>query len=165
MESPLQEQRICPACPSGIIAPTDLHQLCFECLGKEHAIAGLERRPDCPCCRDIPRVRRQQRADFFSGQSLFTLSSDASDEEKQEYEGDAMEEETAVPAHTTTKPKEASPAGPASAFDTGSPAREDMDEDEECSYSDTSIVFGAASIKFLRAGSTTPARVRLSCAS
>lgn len=34
----------------------------------EHAIGGLERCPACPCCRDIPRVRRQQRANFFSGQ-------------------------------------------------------------------------------------------------
>ena len=139
MESPLQEQRICPACPSGMIAPTDLHLLCFECLGREHAIAGLEVRPACPCCRDIPRVCRQQRADFFSGQSLFTLSSDASEEEKQEYEGDAMEEENAVPTHTTTVPNEASPQP-------SLPAQEDVDKDEELSLSDASAVFAAASI-------------------
>ncbi|CAK6967857.1 Hypothetical predicted protein [Scomber scombrus] len=96
MESPLQDQRHCPACPSGIIAPTDLHLLCFECLGMEHAIA--------------------QRANFFSGQTLLALSPDASDEEEREYGEDAMEEEDAAPTHTTTIPEEASLTRPASTF-------------------------------------------------
>ena len=44
MESPLQEQRLCPACPNGIIAPADLHLLCFGRLGRKRATAGLEQR-------------------------------------------------------------------------------------------------------------------------
>jgi len=34
MESPLLETRACPSCP-GLIAGSDPHHLCFECLGDQ----------------------------------------------------------------------------------------------------------------------------------
>lgn len=58
-----------------------------------------------------------------------------------------MEKEDAAPTYTTTIPDEELSTGPASVFVAGLTTREDEDEDEEFSQSDTSAVFGAASIK------------------
>ncbi|KAL7384684.1 hypothetical protein ABVT39_006788 [Epinephelus coioides] len=97
MESPLEEMRHCRACPSGFLAPADPHLLCYECLGRQHAIAGPRA---CSCYRKLPRVHRQQRADFFSSADQLALTLDESDEEQREFEEDAMEEEHAAPVHT-----------------------------------------------------------------
>lgn len=110
-------------------------------------MAGLEQRPACPCCRDIPLLRRKQRADYFAaGEALLVLSPDGSEEEEErESEDDAMEEEDAAPADDTTPHETASPSRPASALAADSPP--ERDEDEELSISDDSTVLGAASIK------------------
>ncbi|TKS78409.1 hypothetical protein D9C73_012765 [Collichthys lucidus] len=90
MESPLQEQCNCPACLSQRYHCSDnLHLLSSKCLEMENAIAGLERRTACPCCRDIPRVYCQQLADFCR-QTLLALFLNASDEEKREGQSAAL---------------------------------------------------------------------------
>ncbi|CAK6977818.1 Hypothetical predicted protein [Scomber scombrus] len=104
----------------------------------------------------IPRVRRQQRAAFFSGQTLLALSPD---EEEREYGEDAMEEDDAALTHTTTIAEEALLTGPASAFVASPLARGDEDEDEELSLSDTSaslIKYSSWASRLRLHSSTTP---------
>jgi len=67
MDSPLMEQRLCPSCP-GLIAGTNLHRRCFECLGPDQAAAGLIQSPACNACnacRLIPRLSRRRRLEHF----------------------------------------------------------------------------------------------------
>jgi len=46
-------------------AAADLHCRCFECLGPDHAVAGLIQYLACNACRLIPRLSRRRRLEHF----------------------------------------------------------------------------------------------------
>ncbi|KAL3057476.1 hypothetical protein OYC64_007863 [Pagothenia borchgrevinki] len=64
MDSSLLEHRTCPTCP-GLIAGTDPHRLCFQCLGPDHAEDGVSQSPACNACLMIPQLGRRHRGDNF----------------------------------------------------------------------------------------------------
>jgi len=91
MDSPLLE-RPSPSCP-GLIAGADLHRRCFECLGPDHAAAGLIQSPACKACRLIPRLSRHRRLEHFQAQYVSPEEAEDQDLEVVEME----EQDVGVP--------------------------------------------------------------------
>ena len=61
-QQPLEVEQFCP-CGNRY---GDLHEACFSCLGLQHALAGLAKRPACVVCAALPEEERMLRASFFT---------------------------------------------------------------------------------------------------
>ncbi|MED6285818.1 hypothetical protein CHARACLAT_033081, partial [Characodon lateralis] len=58
--------RLCSACNTGYIMGYDLHAICEDCLGPDHANLALTPQSTCPSCRRLPPEEKQRRLAIFS---------------------------------------------------------------------------------------------------
>nr|XP_010765826.1 PREDICTED: uncharacterized protein LOC104942320 [Notothenia coriiceps] len=68
-------------------AGADPHRFCFECLGPDHAVDGVNHSPSCNACRMLPRLRHQHRLEHFHAHYV------SSDEAEDQVELDVVEME------------------------------------------------------------------------